>query len=425
MSVRSACLAIAITAITISPAAASAATHCVAPGGAGGCYATISEAVAASGSGDTIYVRHGTYFEQVMIDKPLSLVGDGRANTIIDASGAPNGIHIDGLDNLGLAHVSVTGFTIRNAQTEGILVSNASWVTIASNRVADNDRALVNEECGLFVPPDSAAGEGSDCGEGVHLSAVDHSTISDNIIEQNSGGILISDDSGPTHDNVISGNTVQDNPFDCGITMASHKATAPNGVYHNTIAANSSLRNGRLGEGAGIGMFTPAPGTATYGNVVVGNTAIGNGMPGIALHSHAPAQNLTDNAIVDNYLADNGPDRNDAATPGPTGINVYGVSPTTGTTITGNVIERETIAIAVKTPSPVSAQFNDLDNHQIGIANLGSSFVDASENWWGCAQGPGTGGCSAATGTNVETSPWLTRPFQTAASPAKDQSPQH
>ncbi len=65
-----------------------------------GCYASISENVAASGSGDTIYAHHGTDFEQVVIDTPL-LVADGWANTIIDASGAPHGINVDGFDNPG------------------------------------------------------------------------------------------------------------------------------------------------------------------------------------------------------------------------------------------------------------------------------------------------------------------------------------
>jgi parallel beta-helix repeat protein len=424
MHIRLASLAAAAAALILVPLPAAAATLCVSPGGAGGCSPTISAAVAAAPAGDVIYVHRGTYAEQVTIDKPLSLIGDQRQNTIIDATGSPNGIVVDGFGNPGLAHVTIIGFTIRNAQTEGILVSNASWVNLASNRVADNDQALLDEVCGVFTPPDNAAGEGMDCGEGIHLTAVDHSTVSDNIIEGNSGGILVSDDSGPTHDNVISGNTVQDNPFDCGITLASHNPVAPNGVYRNTIAANNSLRNGLKGEGAGIGMFTPAPGTATYGNVVVGNRAIGNGMPGIAMHSHAPGQTLIDNKIVDNYVAGNGPDRDDAATAGPTGINVYAVSPTTGTTITGNIVEREAIAVAIKTPTAMTLQFNNLNNQGVGVANLGSSFVDASNNWWGCAKGPGSGGCSSTTGINMQSSPWLTQPFQTAASPSKGQSSQ-
>jgi hypothetical protein len=129
------------------------------------------------------------------------------------------------------------------------------------------------------------------------------------------------------------------------------------------------------------------------------------------MHSHAPNQNLSDNAIVGNYIADNGADTADAATPATAGINVFGVSPITGTTIAGNVIEREGIGIAVKTSSIVEAHRNDLDTHQIGVASLGSGTVDATENWWGCSAGPASRGCSAASG-NVVYTPWLRRPVQ-------------
>ena len=391
-----------------------AATRCVQPGGGSGCTSTISAAVAASAPGDIIVVHHGTYHEEVTVTKPLSIVGDRRETTTVDAAGFDNGFNVDGLDNPGLADITITGFTIENANTEGVLVSNASRVRIAENRVVGNDKALANGACAVFVPPDNPQGEGFDCGEAIHLTGVDHSIVAANLVERNSGGVLISDDSGPTHDNAISGNTVRDNAFDCGITLASHNPVAPNGVYHNTVAGNDVLRNGLKGEGAGVGLFTPAPGTATYGNVVVGNTLVGNELPGVALHSHAPNQNLNDNAIVGNYIAANGADTDDAATPGPTGINVFGVSPITGTTISQNVIEREDVAIAVKTSSTVDAHFNSLANHRIGVANLDGGTVDATENWWGCPHGPTAPGCSTVQGA-VEYAPWLTNPVQPVA----------
>jgi parallel beta-helix repeat protein len=390
---------------------AAAATRCVRPGGGSGCASTISAAVAAAQPGDTIVVERGTYAEDVIIDKPLTLMADPRGHVVIDATGLANGIQIDGFDNPGLADVSVSGFTIEKAETEGILVSNASRVRISNNEVRDNDQAFVNGACSVFVPPDNPMGEAMDCGEGIHLTGVDHSTIAANVVEHNSGGILISDDSGPTHDNLISGNTVADNPYDCGITLAAHNPVAPNGVFHNTVSSNRVLRNGLKGEGAGVGMFTSAPGTATYGNVVIGNTAIGNRLPGVAMHSHTPNQNLNDNAIIGNYLASNGPDTNDAQTPGPTGINVFGVSPITGTHIAENVIQHEAVAIAVRNGSTIDAHFNNFLNHAVGVANLGSGAVNAAENWWGCARGPESHGCSTVSGSNVVFSPWLVRPF--------------
>jgi parallel beta-helix repeat protein len=318
---------------------------------------------------------------------------------------------VDGFDNPGLSHVTNTGFTIQNAETEGIFISNASEVSITGNAVLNNDRALESGTCTLFVPPDNPAGENIDCGEAIHLTAVDHSIIEQNLVRRNSGGILISDDSGPTHDNVISGNTVEDNAFDCGITLASHNPAAPNGVFHNTIVGNDVSRNGLKGEGAGVGLFTPAPGTATYGNVVVGNRITGNRLPGVAMHSHAPNQNLNDNKIVANYIADNGADTNDAETPGPTGINVFGVTPITGTTITQNVIEHEAVALAVRTPSQVDAHFNEFDNRRVGVANLDGGTVDATANWWGCPGGPSAHGCSSITGPDVTFTPWLREPL--------------
>lgn len=149
----------------------------------------------------------------------------------------------------------------------------------------------------------AAAGDTVRVGAGTYQEVVVIDIVTGFTIENaNFEGVFItnaSDATGPTHDNLISGNVVRDNPDDCGITLASHKPVAPNGVYHNTIASNLSSRNGlATGEGAGVGLFTPAPGTATYGNVVVGNRLTDNGLPGVAMHSHAPGQNLNDNAQV-------------------------------------------------------------------------------------------------------------------------------
>jgi parallel beta-helix repeat protein len=83
--------------------------------------------------------------------------------------------------------------------------------------------------------------EGDDCGEGIHLTGVEHTTVGRNLVTGNSGGILLSDDTGGTHDNLITENDVRLNPFDCGITLASHPPAAftgsatPLGVFHKTI----------------------------------------------------------------------------------------------------------------------------------------------------------------------------------------------
>jgi parallel beta-helix repeat protein len=288
-------------------------------------------------------------------------------------------------------------------------------VTITANHVKNNNRALAAGACpGL---PAFETLEQSDCGEGIHLLAASHSIISGNRVEGNSGGILLADDTGGTYANLITGNTVQNNPFACGITMASHPASpslqphAPFGVFHNTVYGNHSAQNGLgNGGGAGIGIFASVPKASNYGNVVANNYLDENGLPGIAIHGHVPGQYMNDNVLVGNTILDNGADTEDAATPGPTGINVFTAGDVIGTMIYGNSIESETVDIAVNTPSPVQINLNTLLGPGTGVTNLGSGPINANANWWGCDGAPGTSGCSSVSGPDIDFRAWLPVP---------------
>ena len=102
------------------------------------------------------------------------------------------------------------------------------------------------------------------------------------MVEDNVGGILVTDEFGPSAHNVIAFNVSRDNEEDCGITLPSHKAatvTDPTmgGVYDNLVFGNVSEGNG----GAGVGMFAPFPGTASYDNLVIDNTLKDNGEAGV------------------------------------------------------------------------------------------------------------------------------------------------
>ena len=399
---------------------AGAATLCVNPGGTGGCQSSISAAVAAAAPGDTITVARGRYTGGIVIDKPLSLIGADEHDTVIDAGGMPTGITIDGIADPGLSGVVVSGFTVDNAQFEGVLAVNASSLTIADNEITGNDASLDASSGTCPGIPVFETLEGFDCGEGIHLSGVDHAIVSGNLVYANAGGILLSDDTGATHDNLITNNVVRDNPYDCGITLASHPpaavsgSPAPLGVYDNTVAGNVSTRNGVdvEGAGAGVDIFASVPGAGAYGNVVIGNRLNDNGLPGVALHAHAPGQNVDGNVITRNQISGNGADTEDAATPGPTGVNIASnFSPVSGIVVSDNVITRESVNVAVKAPTEVTVRLNRFLAKGIGVDNLGAGSVDARENWWGCSKGPGAPGCSAIAGSGVLADPWLTRPF--------------
>jgi parallel beta-helix repeat protein len=383
---------------------------------------TIGAAVTAASANDTINVGAGTYTESVTIGKPLSLIGADATKVIINATGLGVGIYVDGIDNKALAGVFVSGFTIQNANFEGILVANASGVTISNNIVMKNNLGLVVAAAGNSCPniPSFETSEGDDCGEGIHLSGVTHSAVVGNTVQNNSGGILISDDTGATHDNTIAGNTVMNNLLDCGITLASHppaaltNATASLGVYNNSVVGNTASGNGPNGVGAGVGLFTSVPGAATYSNFVINNVLTGNGLPGVTMHSHTPGQTLTNNVIVGNTISGNGADNADATTPGTAGINAFGVSSIAGTIIAQNTISGEAYDVVVNGPGAVNVQRNTFTGG-VGVANLSTGTVNADGNWWGCNNNPtfpisGFAGCSGTTGA-VSVNIWAAAPI--------------
>jgi nitrous oxidase accessory protein NosD len=357
--------------------AATSSTLYVSPGGTSGAadascqsaaYSSISAAVAAATSGDTITVCAGTYDEMVTV-QGVAVTLQGTTGAVIDASGKADGIVVQGAAAAGS---TVEGFTVEHAQQSGILVQGTSKVTVADNVVTDND---------LACQPQTGS---NDCGEGLHLRAVTDSTVQGNTVSGNTGGILVTDGipagslgakafgystpyAGPSSGNLIEDNTVKDNVWDCGITLPSHNALAVSssgtpqptegGVYANTVEDNVVTGNGTEGGGgAGILMAAPFPGTGSYDNVVKGNTVSGNGQAGITVHSHAPDQDVNGNQFLDNTIGQNAVGETnpgtgvfsqgsptagdpDAGVISTTGILVYSaVQPVTGTVASGNQI---------------------------------------------------------------------------------------
>ena len=419
---------------------AAAHTLCVHPSGAMGCFKTISLAIAAAAPNDTIKVGPGTYTEDVVIGMSLSIIGVGAEASIIDATGLSNGVFVDGLDNPGLRGVTVAGFTIKNALNEGVLVVSASYVTIRDNHIVDNDKNpglnFTGEPHGCPGQPAFETDETGDCGGAIHLIGTASSIVSGNLLTGNADGLLISDETAESRGNLVIHNTVLNNPLECGIVMASHPPVgskppffAPHfGVNNNTIAENVSTANGVQIGGAGVGLFSDGAGPGTVsGNVVIHNKLVGNGLGGVTMHTHvgpsfgAPADNMDGNKIIGNFIAGNLADTFDTATPGRVGININsggGGSPVHGMLITGNVIRDEDVDIAINTPADVDVHLNDLLGGKIGIADVCAfdhatactGTINATENFWGCAAGPGGSGCSTSSGADITFAPSLRKP---------------
>jgi len=415
-------------------------TLCVNPSGTHGCYSHIQDAVNHAAPNDVVDVEPGSYAEEVDIGISLSLIGEGPGVSVIDATNLSHGVFVDGFDHPGLNNVTIAGLTVENALFEGVLVVSASDVTIQNNHIINNDKSPGLKFTGALTGCPNQPGDGvyetdetGDCGGALHLVGTTNSTVSDNLITGNADGVLISDETAESRNNLLIRNIVKNNPLECGIVLASHpnaNNTSPpfnphHGVNNNTVADNVSDGNGVQIGGSGAGMFSDGAGRGRVsGNVIIHNRLTNNGLGGVALHTHVgpsfglPADDMSGNKIIDNFIAGNLADQFDTATPGRVGININsgdGGSPVRGTVISHNEIQNEDIDIAVNTPAEVDIHLNDLRGGNIGVgdvcafdkATACTGTIDATENFWGCAAGPGDDACSTASGSNILFTPWL------------------
>ena len=144
-------------------------------------YATIQAAVNAAAAGDTILVQSGTYYENVNVNKQLTLQGvdSGSGLPVVDAGGSGSAI------TLSANGCTLKDFVAMNSSTG----QSGIRVTSSSNTISGNT-ATGNPNSGIRLDFSSNG-----------------NTISSNTANINGVGILLSSSSG----NTISGNTATGN----------------------------------------------------------------------------------------------------------------------------------------------------------------------------------------------------------------------
>jgi len=354
-------------------------------------YSTVQPAVDAAPSGGTVVVCRGTYTEDVIISGPLKLLGNhgavihgsSTANGMCDqiVHGVPGSAPCLAAITIKSSHVAVEGLTVTGAIGEGILATGSltghsiGHVRIEGNRVVGNDLGGIPPTTDSPYPQCVELGKvPGDCGEGIHLMGVYSSVVSHNLVKGNTGGVLLTDEFGPTHHNVIAHNIVTKNLFDCGITAPGHNKFALDangtpqpsvaGVYDNVIEHNRITGNGTSGEGAGVLFANATAGTASYDNLVTHNYIAGNELAGVTLHAHPLAagqfEDLSGNRIVHNTIGKNNtggdPDAGDSST---TGVLVYSGTVPVTVTISHNRIRNDEIGIWLGVGGHVTATLAD------------------------------------------------------------------
>jgi Right handed beta helix region len=299
-------------------------------------YSTVQSAVNAAPARATVVVCKGTYTEDVVIDHPLVLKGkrgakihgSAHANGKCDQLGptGPGSAPCLAAITIKSSNVTVEGLAVTGAIGEGILATGSLSHHSIQHVVIEGNRVTGNNIGG--IPPTSSSPYPEcvefqqipgDCGEGIHLMGVAFSRVTRNYVSGNQGGVLITDEFGPTHANRVDHNTVTKNAYDCGVTAPGHNPNALDssgrlqpkvaGVYDNIISHNTITDNGLKGEGAGVLFANASSGSAAYDNLVEYNTISGNELSGVTLHAHTlkpgQAEALGGNQIVHNTIGKN------------------------------------------------------------------------------------------------------------------------
>ena len=196
-------------------------------------YTTIQSAINDANNGDTVFVYDDSspYFENVVINKPIFLIGEDKNTTIIDAE------HRKSVIKLESNNITVSGFTLQNSGSKewldsgiqlGTTDNNADYCTIFGNKIINNSNGISllfptkniieqniiikNKNNGLIVQGSGRDGE--------------LQIINNTIIDNSNNGIIIRD----SDLNIISGNVIMNNGEN-GIRLESYG----NSIFRNVI----------------------------------------------------------------------------------------------------------------------------------------------------------------------------------------------
>jgi hypothetical protein len=337
-------------------------------------YATIQEAIAAAAEGDTITVDAGTYNENIVIDKGLTL--EGASGATISPTAGP-GIEVD--VSTREFPVTIDGFTIEPQGTatdsaQGIVIGSATAtlpiysVTISNNTITTQDINM-----GILVRGAGTDGPGYPNCEGLNV-------IDNDITVGGRSTALYADWVTPAH----TGWTIAGNTFDSadGVNLELYD------VENVTVDDN---------------IFAPAGAAPEEsGSVFIGPEL--NNISSIRFTNNDVQGNATNGGTMVAFLC-NFPVDGDPSAPTNTMDDV---------TIAGNTFDNwDTRAVGIF-PGVTNVEIHQNNflgtSAEQGLRNTSSQTVDASLNWWNSVSGPSHDSLTAGAGisTGVDYQPWLT-----------------
>ena len=192
-------------------------------------YLKIQWAIGNASEGDTIFVKEGTYYENLMISKPLSLRGENKKAVVI-GSGGVEGENIFTIES---DHVEITGFSIKGLDYSSPR-QYPNGIKIGGDNCSITGNNIENTFWGILCPIQSFTSISSNniranLKEGIRFYGGNYNVISSNNISENvASGIALEG-----YLNTISGNNIENNGR--GVGLGSSYSI----VYGNWIVENS------------------------------------------------------------------------------------------------------------------------------------------------------------------------------------------
>jgi parallel beta-helix repeat protein len=294
-------------------------------------YPTIQEAINNAIDGDTVFVKAGTYYEHVVVNKTVSLVGENCTTTIVDGSGTRVVI------NVTRNGVTVSGLTVRRSgiiswENAGIILDNVQNCRVETNMITENPFAGVylynSSECAVIenqITGNGGVGVTTNYGGGFHdismnnitgngfsaitLNEEDSNTIRENNLTSNNQAVL-----GHcinlyrSSNNTIVGNNIDDD--DNGIRMeywSNYNRVLENNITQITTAGitiriysdNNTVAGNTIADGRSGVVVDGSRYTDIYGNTIAHNYGA-DWDAGVRLDS-AGYTLIRDNEIFDNW----------------------------------------------------------------------------------------------------------------------------
>jgi len=199
-------------------------THHVYPGD------SIQEAINSAQPGDMIVVHSGTYYEHVVVNKTVVLIGEDKHDTIVDGNFTGTGIHIT------VNNVTISGFTIQNSGEElwvpgGIFVDHSSGNNVSNNIITNNGVGMFLQDSNNNTISGNNVSSNKHSGIGIERS-YNNTLIGNTVFSNNYRGIVLWGKGGY---NTLIGNNVSSNNAE-GIHLA--RQCSHNTVVGNTISDN-------------------------------------------------------------------------------------------------------------------------------------------------------------------------------------------